>query len=79
MGVWRVHFNGNILARVGKNHGEMVTATIRTIFAQPDADAARTQLPSVADLLAEKFPAVADALLAAEDDLLAFSAFPKSH
>ncbi len=37
----RVHFNRNILARVGKAHGEMVTATIRTIFAQPDADAAR--------------------------------------
>ena len=75
----RVHFNRNILARVGKNHGEMVTATIRTIFAQPDADAARAQLRTVADMLAERFPQVADALLAAEDDLLAFSAFPKSH
>ena len=30
-------------------------------------------------MLAEKFPLLADALLAAEDDLLAFSAFPKSH
>lgn len=25
---------GNILGRVGKAHGEMVTATIRTIFAR---------------------------------------------
>ena len=75
----RVHFNRNILTRVGKTHGEMVTATIRTIFAQSDADAARAQLRGVADTLAGKFPAVADALLAAEDDLLAFAAFPKPH
>jgi putative transposase len=75
----RVHFNRNILTRVGKAHGEMVTATIRTIFAQPDADAARTQLRAVADMLADRFPAVADALLDAEADLLAFTAFPKPH
>ena len=75
----RVHFNRNILARVGKAHGEMVTATIRTIFAQPDPDAARSQLRFVADTLRGKFPAVADALLDAEDDLLAYAAFPKPH
>ncbi len=57
----------------------MVTATIRTIFAQPDADAARAQLRAVADMLAERFPAVTDALLDAETDLLAFTTFPKSH
>ncbi len=75
----RVHFNRNILARVGKAHGEMVAATIRTIFAQPDADAARNQLRTVADMLAGRFPAVADALLDTEADLLAFAAFPKPH
>ena len=75
----RVHFNRNVLGRVGKAHGEMVTATIRTIFAQPDADAARTQLRAVADMLADRLPQVADALLDAEVDLLAFTAFPKAH
>ena len=30
----RVHFMRNILGRVGKAHGETVTATIRTIFAR---------------------------------------------
>jgi len=44
----------------------MVAATIRTVFAQPDA--ARNQLRSVADTLRPKFPAVADQLLDAEDD-----------
>jgi len=75
----RVHFNRNVLARVGKTHGEMVTATIRTIFAQPDAAAVRAQLRSVADSLAPRFPAVADALTDAEADLLAFTAFTKAH
>ncbi len=75
----RVHFNRNVLARVGKAHGEMVTATIRTIFAQPDPDASRSQLRFVADRLRPQFPAVADALLDAEDDLLAYAAFPKPH
>ena len=75
----RVHFNRNILGRVGKAHGEMVTATIRTIFAQPDADAARTQLRAVADMLNEQFPHITAALLDAEADLLAFAAFPKAH
>ena len=75
----KVHFNRNILARVGKTHGEMVTATIRTIFAQPDAATARAQLRRVADTLRPQFPAVADALCDAEDDLLAYAAFPKPH
>jgi putative transposase len=75
----RVHFARNILARVGKAHGEMVAATIRTIFAQPDPDAARAHLRQVADSLASRFPDVATALLHAEDDLLAYTAFPRAH
>ena len=75
----RVHFARNMLARVGKAHGEMVAATIRTIFAQPDAAAVRAQLHTVAGLLGEKFPAVADALVDAEPDLLAFASFPRPH
>ena len=75
----RVHFNRNVLARVGRSHGEMVTAMIRTIYAQPDQAAVATQLRAVADLLIEKFPAAAQMLLDAEADLTAFAAFPKSH
>ncbi|WP_370327380.1 IS256 family transposase [Euzebya sp.] len=75
----RVHFNRNVLARVGKTHGEMVTATIRTIFVQADADAVHAHLGAVADTLRGRFPDVADALLDAEADLTAFAAFPKTH
>jgi putative transposase len=35
----RVHFMRNVLARVPKGNAEMVAAAIRTIFAQPDAEA----------------------------------------
>jgi putative transposase len=42
-----------------KQHGEMVPATIRTVFAQPDAQAAREQLHAVVDMRRAKFPAVA--------------------
>src|SRR5690606_12331519 len=36
----RVHFARNLLALVPKSHKDMVAAVFRTIFAQPDADAA---------------------------------------
>lgn len=75
----RVHFVRNALAKVSKSHAEMVAATVRTIFAQPDAPAARQQLHAVVDMLRGKFPAVADQLADAEADLLAYAAFPRAH
>lgn len=62
----------NLLSRVLKGHAEMVAATVRTIFAQPDPDATRTQLRLVADSFADRYPAVTDLLLEAEVDELAF-------
>ena len=40
----------------------MIAALIRTVFAQPDADTARTQLRAVVDQLAPYAPAVAERL-----------------
>lgn len=40
----RVHFLRNVFGVIAKNAAEMVAATIRTIFAQPDQDAVRRQL-----------------------------------
>jgi hypothetical protein len=48
LGVCRVHFMRNILARVPKASSEMVAAAIRTIFAQPDPGHVRSQLDEVA-------------------------------
>jgi putative transposase len=75
----RVHFVRNALARVPKASAEMVAATIRTIFAQPNAELVREQVDTVADILAPKFPAVAEMLHEAKADLTAFADFPTSH
>jgi putative transposase len=75
----RVHFMRNALAKVSKGHAEMVAATIRTIFAQPNGPKVREQLDNVADLLAGEFPAVAQMLTDAKADLTAFADFPLAH
>ncbi|MFG3480302.1 IS256 family transposase [Streptomyces sp. NPDC047980] len=75
----RVHFLRNVFPVIKKDAAEMVAATIRTIFAQPTADAVRTQLDTVADMLGKQFPKVKEMLLEAKDDLTAFAAFPERH
>jgi putative transposase len=75
----RVHLMRNLLARVPKGHAEMVAATVRTIFAQPDPASTRTQLRLVADMLRDRHPAVSDLLLDAEADVTAYAAFPYPH
>jgi putative transposase len=75
----RVHFVRNVLAKVPKGSGEMVAAAIRTIFAQPNAKLVREQVDTVADMLAPRFPAVADMLHEAKADLTAFADFPTAH
>jgi len=75
----RVHFMRNVLARVPKASAEMVAASIRTIFAQPDAAHVRTQLTEIAGMLAGQFPDVAGMLIDASEDILAFTHFPAAH
>jgi putative transposase len=75
----RVHFMRNLLARVPRGSAEMVAATVRTVFAQPDAAHVRSQLDEVTRMLASQFPDVADMLRDATEDLLAFTSFPLGH
>ena len=75
----RVHFLRNVLARVPKASAEMVTAAIRTIFAQPTGQEVVDQVDKVAAMLAPKFPAIATMLGDAREDLTAFTAFPVAH
>ena len=49
---------------------------MRSIFAQPDADAVWAQFHRVVEQLCERFPEAADMLEAAGPDILAFTAFP---
>ena len=75
----RVHFMRNALGKVTAGHGEMVAATIRTVFAQPGPKEVRAQVDLVADMLTGQFPAVAQMLLDAKTDLTAFADFPLPH
>jgi putative transposase len=75
----RVHFLRNVLAQVPKGSAEMVAATIRTIFAQPDPAQVREQLQVIAGMLGRQFPKVETMLRDAADDITAFAAFPVLH
>jgi len=75
----RVHFVRNALALVPKSAAEMVATTIRTVFAQPDPAIAREQWRKVADGFRARFPRLAELLDGAEDDVLAYLAFPREH
>ena len=75
----RVHFMRNILSKVSKVYQGMVSASVRTIFLQPDREAAQSQLREVADKMLGKFDKVAQLLFDAEADVLAFFDFPTEH
>jgi putative transposase len=75
----RVHFARNLLALVPKSHKDMVAAVFRTIFAQPDAGTVKATWDSVRDQLAVAFPKIGPLMDEAKTEVLAFTAFPRSH
>ncbi len=75
----RVHFVRNALALVPKSAAQLVAATIRTVFAQPDPEMARQQWRHVADGFRSRYPKLATLLDGAETDVLAYLAFPSEH
>lgn len=75
----RVHFVRDVFSVIEKGSGEMVAATIRTIFAQTTGEQVRTQLNVVADMLGRQFPQVKTMLLDAATDITAFADFPPAH
>lgn len=75
----RVHFVRNALQRVPKAQAAFVAASIRTVFVEPDAASARVQWRRVADGFRPRFPKLAALMDEAEDDVLAYLAFPREH
>jgi putative transposase len=75
----RVHFARNLLALVPKSHKDMVAAVFRTIFAQPDAATVAATWDTVRDQLAAAFPKIGPLMDEAKTEVLAFTAFPRSH
>jgi putative transposase len=75
----RVHFVRNALAHASKGQRQMVLALINTAFAQETTEAAHEQWRVVADHFRTKLPKLAAFLDGAEDDVLAFTTFPRAH
>jgi hypothetical protein len=80
--VWqrcRVHFARNLLQCVPKAHQGMVTAAMRSVFAQETAAEIESRWHDLAASLAERFPKAAALMHEAKEDVLAFRHFPKDH
>jgi putative transposase len=75
----RVHFMRNALSLVPKAAQQMAGATIRTVFAQPDARSAREQWRRVSEGFGSRFPRLSFLMDEAEEDVLCYSAFPQEH
>jgi putative transposase len=73
----RAHYSRNLATRVPKSAQPWVSTLVRTIFEQPDAASVRAQHAQVVTALEAKFPAAAEHLDDARDDILAFTAFPR--
>jgi putative transposase len=80
--VWqrcRVHFARNLLQCVPKAHQGMVTAALRSVFAQESAEEIESRWDDLAASLAERFPKAAALMHEGREDVLAFRHFPKDH
>ncbi|WP_233130219.1 transposase [Synechococcus sp. 1G10] len=75
----RVHFARNLLQRVPKSHQGMVTAALRSVFAQEKTDEIQARCDDLASSLVERFPKAAELMLHAREDVLAFRHFPPQH
>ena len=80
--VWqrcRVHFARNLLQCVPKAHQDMVTAALRSVFAQESAAEILSRWDDLAASLVDRFPKAAALMQEAREDVLAFRPFPKEH
>jgi putative transposase len=69
----------NALSLVPKAAQQMVGATIRTVFAQPDVASAKEQWRRVADGFRSRFPKLSELMEEAEEDMLSYASFPAEH
>jgi transposase-like protein len=74
-----VHFLRDCLGHARKDQHGLLGALIRPVFQQPDRDAAQHALSQAIEQLERPLPRVAALLEQAEEDVLAFYAFPQTH
>ncbi len=75
----RTHYAANLLTRVPKSAAGLVATLVRSIFDQPDAEHVAAQHALVVAELERRFPAAAEHLAAAREEILAFTGFPTEH
>ena len=75
----RVHFMRSAMAHAGKTQRRIVSAWVGTAFAEADPASARKQWRAVADQLRSRVPKLAALMDSAEEDVLAYMAFPSQH
>jgi transposase-like protein len=75
----RVHFMRNVLAHIPHGDKSMIAAALRTFFAQPNRQAAGQQLQEVVRAMMPRWPKAAQLVAEAEEDILAYMAFPPEH
>jgi putative transposase len=76
----RTHFMANLATRAPKANWPMIATLVRSIFEQPVRDATWSQLGDVVERLNQAgFGDLANDVLDAADDILAFSVFPVEH
>ena len=73
----RTHYAANLLQVCPKTSWGWVKAMLHSVYDQPDAAAVHAQFDRVIETLAEKLPDVADHLVEAREDILAFTTFPQ--
>ena len=74
-----VHFLRDLRGHVRKDQHDALGALIRSLFTAGSLDEARARLRDAVSQLEAKLPKIAALLDAAEDDVLAFYAFPAEH
>jgi transposase-like protein len=72
----RTHFVRNLLTRVPKSAQPFVATLVRSIFAQPSREEVEAQHARVVEQLEVRFPAAAELLAQAREDILAFRSLP---
>lgn len=74
-----VHFIRDVLSHMPKSSQGFVAAALRNVFAQTTLEHAREAMAKVIELLEPKHPGVAELVMEAEEDVLAYFAFPEAH
>lgn len=75
----RVHWMRNMGSYVGVKHRPVVTAMLKTIFAQEELPEAEAQWSVVQASFAKQWPKLAAAMQASRHEVLAYMSFPKAH